>query len=210
MSGSFKRIAPSATLPPYTAQQVQSQLARRLLQETELLVERLKSAPRHLESGDLRPCPIVSYSGYVQYLQDTGARADRPIIVLDLSEDSPQAAPNLGENSTESISNQAVPLNVAQVVGDIVSPVNEGEPGVSAGRILQRKIRHHLDRIIRIHHRRRPGYSRLKDQLQPSNVYAFVQPEGEGRSTVEAVTHEFTPLLIALHRLRLWQGESIA
>lgn len=222
--GSYKRISSSASLPPITARKIQSQLARRVVQEAIMFGERVGSRTVLVAGGERRECPVRPVRSLVE-LSGNGIEREREaglslVAVLDLTEpaaDSEDVTVSTFLPSSSSAAsvpvyqlahffhNALLPPNTSSLASDEVHtpPSN-----------LITSLRAPLDDLIALFAKRAarllpaPIIPNEGDEhtVSPStpSIYAIFSSTTPREPTA---AQDVVPLLIALWRCRLWNGE---
>ncbi|ORY88668.1 hypothetical protein BCR35DRAFT_329907 [Leucosporidium creatinivorum] len=222
--GSYKRISSSASLPPITALKIQSQLARRVVQEAIMVGERVRSRPVLVDGGKRRECPVRRLGSLAELSKD-GAEQESAgdmnlVAVVDLTE--PEATIKDGPLSTLLPSDSSAPsipvYHLAHFFKSALFPPNPSttnfeEPSPRPSHLIS-SLRTPFDDLIALFAKRAARDSPTSTIPPPSDtepldsaslpIYAIYSPTSSLEPTA---AEDVVPLLVALWRCRLWSGE---
>ncbi|KAK4047810.1 hypothetical protein OIV83_005152 [Microbotryomycetes sp. JL201] len=199
-SGSYKRFASTARMPPSMVLMIEHQLVQRTVQESTMLLDRCTSRPAKLASGNLRPTPMLpcalpgTQTAELGTLHSMGSQI---LAIIDLAKQSKDA-----KFSDILLAQTARPIPVfrPQVLFEAISHTSAA-PG-SEGKILAERFETNLQRIVRVFDERRLQRNLPTVASPPSSTLAVVAD-----SSTESVA-DLLPFLVSLLRCRLWLEES--
>lgn len=175
-----------------------------------MLVERVKSRPAFLEGGRLRPCPIRRIG------EDAGQVVEGMTLVAVLD----FARAELGTNGAPPSPSSSPPVSTYRL-SSFLDTAQLPSPSVSASSDtptdLITSIRSALDDLMSVFARRSSrlstteldscadGSAQVADEADAATLYAIYAPNDSAEAVM--AREDLVPLLLALYRMQLWQGQ---